>query len=161
MSNDDAPEMRLVHLLRAVTVEFDLRGAGFAAQHGLHPTDLRALICLLDAERAGAPVTPGRLGEALRMNSAGVTALLDRLERLGLVRRRRDEEDRRRVLLAVEQKAVDLGWSFFGPLIGNLVAAAAGFTPGELDVVQRYLTAALRAAAPGSAPEGPEPGART
>ncbi|MEW2414798.1 helix-turn-helix domain-containing protein [Streptomyces sp. NPDC046866] len=147
MSNDIPPEMRLVHLLRAVTVEFDLRGAEFAAAHGLHPTDLRALIWLLDAGRAGTKATPGRLGDALRMNSAGVTSLVDRLERLGLVRRERDGQDRRRVLLTVEQKAVDLGWSFFGPLIGNLVAAADDFTPAELDVVHRYLSAALHATA--------------
>ncbi|MGW4821755.1 MarR family winged helix-turn-helix transcriptional regulator [Streptomyces sp. NPDC004227] len=140
--------MRLVHLLRAVTVEFDLRGAEFAARNGLHPTDLRALIHLLDADRAGTDVTPGRLGAALRLNSAGTTALLDRLERLGLVRRKRDENDRRRIMLTVEQKAVELGWSFFGPLIGDLVDAAEDFTPGELDIVHRYLTAALRAAAP-------------
>ncbi|MFF9867081.1 MULTISPECIES: MarR family transcriptional regulator [unclassified Streptomyces] len=140
--------MRLVHLLRAVTVEFDLRGAEFAARNGLHPTDLRALIHLLDADRAGTGVTPGRLGAALRLNSAGTTALLDRLERLELVRRKRDKDDRRRVMLAVEQKAVELGWSFFGPLITNLVDAAEDFTPSELDIVHRYLTAALRAAAP-------------
>ncbi|MGW4046936.1 MarR family transcriptional regulator [Streptomyces sp. NPDC004721] len=140
--------MRLVHLLRAVTVEFDLRGAEFAARNGLHPTDLRALIHLLDADRAGTDVTPGRLGAALRLNSAGTTALLDRLERLGLVRRERDENDRRRIMLTVEQKAVELGWSFFGPLIADLVDAAEDFTPGELDIVHRYLTAALRAAAP-------------
>lgn len=148
VSDDINPAMRLVHLLRAVTVELDLRGAEFAARNGLHPTDLRALIHLLDADRAGTDVTPGRLGAALRLNSAGTTALLDRLERLGLVRRGRDENDRRRVVLTVEQKAVELGWSFFGPLIANLVEAAEGFTPGELDIVHRYLTAALRAAAP-------------
>ncbi|MFK0046524.1 MarR family winged helix-turn-helix transcriptional regulator [Streptomyces sp. NPDC090741] len=138
--------MRLVHLLRAVTVELHLRGAEFAARNGLHPTDLRALIRLLDADRAGEVVTPGRLGEALRLNSAGTTGLLDRLERLGLVRRSRDEQDRRRILLVVEPKAVELGWSFFGPLIGGMVDVAEEFTPGELDVVQRYLTAALDAA---------------
>ncbi|MFD7631558.1 MarR family winged helix-turn-helix transcriptional regulator [Streptomyces sp. NPDC059851] len=139
--------MRLVHLLRAVTVELHLRGADFAASNGLHPTDLRALIFLLDTGRAGTKATPGRLGEALGLNSAGVTALLDRLERLGLVQRRRDEEDRRRVLLSVEEKAVELGRSFFGPLISRLVAAAGDFTPAELDTVHRYLTAALQATA--------------
>lgn len=153
MSDAITPAMRLVHLLRAVTVEFDLRGAEFAGRNGLHPTDLRALVCLLDADRAGATVTPGRLGEALRLNSAGTTALIDRLGRLGLVRRRRDEEDRRRVLLTVEQKAVELGWSFFGPLITNLVEAAGEFTPDELDTVHRYLTAALGAAETSRDPE--------
>ncbi|MEV6580074.1 MarR family winged helix-turn-helix transcriptional regulator [Streptomyces sp. NPDC051582] len=149
MNEDDTPALRLVHLLRAVSVELHLRGAEFAAHNGLHPTDLRALIRLLDAQRAGEAVTPGRLGEALRINSAGTTALLDRLELLGLIRRGRDPHDRRRVLLAVEPKAVELGRSFFGPLIGGLVDAAGEFSPTELDVVRRYLGAALDVAGQG------------
>ncbi|MET8228188.1 MarR family transcriptional regulator [Streptomyces sp. NPDC005301] len=135
--------MRLVHLLRAVTVEFDLLGAEFAARNGLHPTDVRALIHLLDAAREHTLATPGWLGRQLRLNSAGTTALVDRLERLGLVRRIRDTADRRRVLLEVEDKATELGWSFFGPVIGEVVAAADGFAPDELETVRRFLTAVL------------------
>ncbi|WP_404816014.1 MarR family winged helix-turn-helix transcriptional regulator [Streptomyces thermolineatus] len=144
--DDQSPGMRLVHLLRAVTVEFELLGAEFAARHGLHPTDVRALIHLLDAARAGTRATPGWLGEQLRLNSAGTTALVDRLERLGLVRRSRDTADRRRVLLEVEEKAVKLGWAFFGPVIGEVVAAAEGFEAGELETVRRFLAAVLESA---------------
>lgn len=136
-----AEPMRLVHLLRGLTVELDLFGAEFAARNGLHPTDLRALIHLLDAARAGEVVTPGRLGEALGLNSAGTTGLVDRLERLGLIRRERDPQDRRRVRLLVEQRAMELGEGFFGGLIGDLVAAMRQFGPGELDTARRFLTA--------------------
>ncbi|MFF9773696.1 MarR family winged helix-turn-helix transcriptional regulator [Streptomyces sp. NPDC013978] len=141
--DDQSPVMGLVHLLRAVTVKFDLLGAEFAARHGLHPTDVRALIHLLDAARAGERATPGWLGEQLRLNSAGTTALVDRLERLGLVQRSRDTADRRRVLLEVEEKAMELGWAFFGPVIDEVVAAAEGFEAGELETVRRFLTAVL------------------
>ncbi|AZQ74999.1 MarR family transcriptional regulator [Streptomyces luteoverticillatus] len=141
------PRLRLVHQLRALTVEFDLLAAEFAARHGLHPTDLRALIALLDAARAERPMTPGRLGEQLRLNSAGTTTLIDRLERLGLVRRERDTTDRRRVLLTVEPQAVDLGWTFFGPAIGTLLTAMDAFTPAELDTAERFLTAMTATAA--------------
>ncbi|MFQ6148257.1 MarR family transcriptional regulator [Streptomyces sp. SID10815] len=141
--DDQSPAMGLVHLLRAVTVEFDTLAAEFAARHGLHPTDVRALIQLLDAARAGTRATPGWLGARLRLNSAGTTALVDRLERLGLVRRSRDTADRRRVLLEVEEKAMDLGWTFFGSVIGEVVAAAEGFEEHELETVRRFLTAVL------------------
>ncbi|MFJ9898417.1 MarR family winged helix-turn-helix transcriptional regulator [Streptomyces sp. NPDC091280] len=141
--DDENPVMGLVHLLRAVTVEFDLLGAEFAARNGLHPTDVRALIHLLDAARAGQRATPGWLGEQLRLNSAGTTALVDRLERLGLVRRNRDTADRRRVLLAVEEKAMELGWAFFGPVIDEVAVAAEGFETGELETVRRFLTSVL------------------
>lgn len=143
--DDQSPVMGLVHLLRAVTVEFDLLGAEFAARNGLHPTDVRALIHLLDASRAGVRATPGWLGGQLRLNSAGTTALVDRLERLGLVRRSRDTADRRRVLLEVEERATELGWAFFGPVIGELVTAAEGFEPDELETVRRFLASALEA----------------
>ncbi|MFF1798186.1 MarR family winged helix-turn-helix transcriptional regulator [Kitasatospora sp. NPDC086009] len=133
--------MRLVHLLRGLTVELDLFGAEFAGRHGLHPTDLRALIHLLDAARAGTVVTPGRLGEALRLNSAGTTGLVDRLERLGLIRRERDPGDRRRVRLVVEERAVELGQGFFGGLIADLMAAMGRFDPAELATARRFLLA--------------------
>ncbi|ARF82130.1 MarR family transcriptional regulator [Kitasatospora aureofaciens] len=133
--------MRLVHLLRGLTVELDLFGAEFAARSGLHPTDLRALIHLLDAARAGEVVTPGRLGEALRLNSAGTTGLVDRLERLGLIRRERDPEDRRRIRLMVEERAMELGQGFFGGLIGDLVAAMDRFDAAELATARRFLEA--------------------
>ncbi|MEU4299529.1 helix-turn-helix domain-containing protein [Kitasatospora aureofaciens] len=133
--------MRLVHLLRGLTVELDLFGAEFAARSGLHPTDLRALIHLLDAAGAGEVVTPGRLGEALRLNSAGTTGLVDRLERLGLIRRERDPEDRRRIRLMVEERAMELGQGFFGGLIGDLVAAMDRFDAAELATARRFLEA--------------------
>lgn len=139
MDDQDAG-LRTVHLLRGVTVELDQLGAEFAALHQLHPTDLRALIQLLDADRAGVTATPGWLGARLGINSASVTALLDRLERRGLVRRVRDTADRRRVLLAVEEEAVALGWSFFGPLISRMVTAMGSYDEAELAVVQRFLT---------------------
>jgi len=136
--------MPLVHLLRAVTVELGLVSDRFAALHGLHPTDLRALIHLLDADRAGIRATPGWLGGRLAMASPAVTALVDRLARLGFVRRAPDPADRRRVLLEVDETAVTLGWSFFGPLIHGLIKATGDFTPAELETVERFLTTALR-----------------
>ncbi|MCX5378711.1 MarR family winged helix-turn-helix transcriptional regulator [Streptomyces sp. NBC_00091] len=135
----------LVHLLRAVTVEFGLRQAEFAAANGMHPTDVRALICLLDAARADEPATVGLLGTRLGLNSAGTTAAIDRLERLGHVERVRDPLDRRRVLLRVRPEAVRLGQEFFGPAIDALLGALAPLSPAERDTIRRFLTAAHEA----------------
>ncbi|MCK7625792.1 MarR family transcriptional regulator [Streptomyces sp. RS10V-4] len=147
--------MDLVHLLREVTLRLDLAGAEFAARNGLHPTDLRALIALLDAARAGEELTAGRLGGRLGLNSAGTTALVDRLERLGHLRRVRDTRDRRRVLLAVDERAVALGQAFFGPLIARTLTLLDTFGPGERDAVRRFLTGVRDAAqAPAEAATG-------
>lgn len=105
----------------------------------MHPTDVRALICLLDAERAGTDATAGLLGAQLGLNSAGTTALIDRLERLGLLARVRDGRDRRRVLLTVSERARQLGWTHFGPLIDGTVELLRGFDDRERDAVRRFL----------------------
>ena len=139
------PELEMFHLLRAVTVEYGLRQAEFAAANGMHPTDVRALICLLDAERAGEGATAGLLAARLGLNSAGTTAVLDRLERLGLVARRRDERDRRRVLLVVEERAKELGRGWFGPMIERTTAPLRAYAPEQIDAVRTFLHAALDA----------------
>ncbi|MFJ7943900.1 MarR family transcriptional regulator [Streptomyces sp. NPDC096354] len=143
--SEQSPEMDIVHLLRKVTVEFGLRQAEFASRHGMHPTDVRALICLLDAERAGDDATAGWLGAQLGLNSAGTTAVIDRLERLGHLTRSRDPRDRRRVLMTVAPRAVELGRSFFGPLIDDTVAVLRDFDESETAAVRRFLSAAHRA----------------
>ena len=137
--DDQETGQQLVHLLRGLTVEFNLLGSQFAEANRLHFTDLRALIHLLDAVRAGTAATPGWLGEQLGLNSASTTALIDRLEKAGHVRRVRDSRDRRRVHLVVEERAIALGWSFFGPLITGLVTAMRSFSQAELDAVRRFL----------------------
>ena len=86
--------LRVVHQLRAITVELDLVGAEFAQRNSLHPTDLRALICLLDAARAHTLATPGWLGRQLGLNSAGTTALVDRLESRYRIEQRRLADSR-------------------------------------------------------------------
>ncbi|MCZ4120965.1 MarR family winged helix-turn-helix transcriptional regulator [Streptomyces sp. H39-S7] len=140
--------MRTVHLLREITVALHRTGGGFAERHGLHPTDLRALISLLDSARAGTPTTPGRLGAQLGLNSAGTTALVDRLERLGHVRRTRDGKDRRRVLIEVTDSAVTLGEAFFGPLIENVLGVAEEFDTHEVATIDRFLHGVAEAVAP-------------
>lgn len=45
------------------------------------------------------PLTPGRLAELSGLTTGTVTGVLDRLERSGFVRRTRDAEDRRKVLV--------------------------------------------------------------
>ncbi|MFV8185505.1 MarR family winged helix-turn-helix transcriptional regulator [Streptomyces sp. AF1B] len=143
------PEMEVVHLLRAVTVELGLHSARFANRNGMHPTDVRALIALMDASRAGTEMTAGRLGAALGLNSAGTTALIDRMERAGQVRRVRGEGDRRRVLVEVTETAVELGWASFGPLINTAVELLRDYDERELAAVQGFLAGALEAAAEG------------
>ena len=133
----DRQELAL--LLRRLTVELDAVGQRFAELHGLNRTDVRALVAVMDAARRGTSLTAGGLGEAVDLRSASVTALVDRLERVGHLRRVRDPEDRRRVSLEISDTAMAAGAQFFGGLQGDLVAAMSGYTDEELDVVRRFL----------------------
>ena len=67
-------------------------------QLGLNPADLRCLDWLVDRARS-----PSELSEATGLSSAATTALIDRLERKGFVRRSRSD-DRRRVLVEMTEQ---------------------------------------------------------
>ncbi|GAA4437600.1 MarR family winged helix-turn-helix transcriptional regulator [Actinokineospora soli] len=137
--DDLDPRLHTVRLLRTIAARLDLLDARFAAEHDLHPTDLRALIHLLEARRAGVPATPGWLCGRLGLNSASVTALVDRLVRAGLVTRARDDHDRRRVLLSVHERAVDLGGLAVDDTTRDAISALDRCDPADLLAARRVL----------------------
>jgi len=159
-----AERQEVALLLRRLTVELDAVGQRFAELHGLNRTDVRALVAIMDAARRGQALTAGGLGDAVELRSASVTALLDRLEKAGHVRRIRDAEDRRRVVLEMSDSAMAAGASFFGGLQRELLAAMEGYTDEELAVVHRFRLrrgrrlAAGRAGGPRLTPLRPGPG---
>ncbi|MGC4805905.1 MarR family winged helix-turn-helix transcriptional regulator [Micromonospora sp. DT233] len=127
--------------LRRYSVDAQHIGHAFAGLHGLNATDLQALIAVMDAEFAGTPITPGRLGEQLNLSSGSVTALVDRLERTGHIRRDRDTVDRRKVFLRYADRGATLATEFFRPLGRRTDQVMAGFDDAELDVVRRFMAA--------------------
>lgn len=129
-------------LLRAMNAEFNRIAQEFAHAQGLHPTDVQALIAVLDADRdqEGGPMTPGRLGARMNLTSGAVTACLDRLERTGHIRRVRDSGDRRVVHIHYAQAGREAAREFFRPLARSTDAARALFKADELHVVVRFLS---------------------
>jgi DNA-binding MarR family transcriptional regulator len=138
---DDAARARqeLALLLRRLNVELDAVGQRFAEVHGLNRTDVRALVAIMDAARRGEALTAGRLGEAVHLRSASVTALVDRLEKVGHVRRVRDAGDRRRIGLEMSESAMAAGAEHFGGLARDLSTAMERYSDDELAVVRRWL----------------------
>jgi DNA-binding MarR family transcriptional regulator len=76
-----------------------LRGRDRRGPHGLSFSEVRALMTLGREEHATA--TAGALAKAADLNPATVTALLDSLEERGIATRRRDEQDRRCVVVTL------------------------------------------------------------
>jgi DNA-binding MarR family transcriptional regulator len=63
----------------------------------------RQALAVLDG--AGEPLSPTEIARRLIVTTASVTSLLDTLERRGLVERRPDPADRRRLLVAITPPA--------------------------------------------------------
>ena len=135
----------VVDLLRLYTIEAQRVAHDFAGQQGLHFTDLQALIAVMHAERRGTPLTPGRLGETLGLSSGATTAVIDRLERAGHLRRTRESADRRVVHLRYGEPGMELAVAFFRPLGARSQVVMDEFSPDELETVRRFMSGMLEA----------------
>ncbi|MFJ1706371.1 MarR family winged helix-turn-helix transcriptional regulator [Kitasatospora sp. NPDC088346] len=126
-------------LLQGLASEMNLLGHDFAAAQGLHATDVQALLAVMRGTAGGGVVTPGRLREELALTSGAVTAVLDRLERAGHIRRTRDEADRRQVNIHYNPGASALATAWFTPVAECTDAVREEFTADQLHVVARFL----------------------
>jgi DNA-binding MarR family transcriptional regulator len=69
-----------------------------AEQFELGATEEKTLLML-----SGGPLTAGEIAQNIGLTTAAVTNLIDRLERKGFVRRVRDMQDRRRVIVEADE----------------------------------------------------------
>ncbi|OEV04373.1 MarR family winged helix-turn-helix transcriptional regulator [Streptomyces oceani] len=126
-------------LLRRLNGEFNRIAQEFAQAQGLHHTDVRALVAILDGDEQGRAMTPGRLREHLNLTSGAVSACLNRLERGGHIRRVPDSADGRIVHLHYAPAGRDVARAYFRPLARGTDAARQRFTERELRTVARFL----------------------
>lgn len=138
-------DRELGRLLRQLTVETDRFTEVFGEAHGLHRTDLNALVVIMDSARRGEPASPTSLARALHLSASATTAVLDRLEAAGHVVRGPHPSDRRRVGLTMADTAVELGGQFFRPLADELKTAWTAFTEAERDTIARFLSLSIDA----------------
>jgi len=133
----------IIEALRSYGTESTRLAQIFAALHHLQAADLHALVAIMTADRAGAPLTPRVLRGHLGLSSGGTSYVIDRLERAGQVRRSREDTRDNRVvhLRSTEQGMVTAG-SFFGPLGALTEAVLDTFDAAELRVIERFITAA-------------------
>ena len=129
----------LVRLAQLMVMDGARISAAFAAEHGLHQTDVDALVRVMIAEERGTPLTPGALAGELGLTSGAITFVVDRLERAGHVSRVRDDVDRRKVLLHHSPTGRALAEEFFAPSGRHTDEAMDQFTDDELETVRRYL----------------------
>ena len=108
------------------------------ARSGLQQGEFDVLATL---RRSGAPyaLTPTALCEAAMISSGGMTARIDRLEKAGLIERRRHPTDRRGTLVAL----TEAGWTLIDALLPVHVETERGILSVLTDDEQRMLNALL------------------
>lgn len=107
---------------------------------GMNRTDLR---CTDIIDRRGR-VTAGELARETGLTTGAVTSILDRLERLGLVKRVRDKVDRRRVMVELTEKAVRNGKEIWDPLKTASRASLSRYSDEQLAFVRDFLVGSQR-----------------
>ncbi len=107
---------------------------------GIHRTDSR----LLDVLQMAGRMSAGELAKAGHLSPGAVTAALDRLERVGYVRRVRDEGDRRRVLVEITDRMQELTGELYGPLAASGDALLRDLTEEHLTVMRDVMREAAR-----------------
>jgi DNA-binding MarR family transcriptional regulator len=125
----------LTREFRASQVASDQLDDISAAGMGINRTDSR---CLDIVDYAG-PITAGDLAKQSGLTTGAVTAVLDRLERVGYVRRTRDTADRRRVLIEMTEEARQRAMEFYGPLAEVAATNMASFTLDQLTVMRDFM----------------------
>ena len=101
----------------------------------LSRTDMR---CLDLIGRLG-PMTAGRLAEESGLTTGAVTFLLDRLEAAGMVKRRRDTDDRRRVWVEFVPGGPAAAAAPQQPIVEEMKQVTQRFKAEELAIVRDFM----------------------
>ena len=121
--------------VRAYQNALDKADDAVAEVLGINRTDTR---CLDIVDQHGR-ITPGQLGVESGLTTGAVTAVVDRLERAGLIRRERDAEDRRRVWLEVTPAASETIAAMFQPMLQEANRQMERFSTKELATMTEFV----------------------
>ena len=126
---------RFSELGREMSTLAVLRHARIAEQMGLSATDHKALDL---AARAEGSLTAGRIAQLTGLSTGAVTGVIDRLERAGFVRRVRDIEDRRKVLIEIVPVDEDKLTPLFSSAQDATEQVLRRFSPEERAAIERF-----------------------
>lgn len=124
--------------LSARTVMFH---TAIAERLGLNATDHKALDLL---SRAG-PLTAGELADLTGLTTGAITGVVDRLEKAGYVRRVRDLQDRRKVVIAPVDDPERFGevLAVFDSLSRSVAELCARYSDAELAAIDDFVSRSL------------------
>jgi DNA-binding MarR family transcriptional regulator len=140
-----ALEQQISAHLRVMTAESEQIGRSFAVVHDVRPTDFRALLHVMVAETAGAPVTSGELRQRMGLSGAAITYLVDRMMASGHITRESDPGDRRKVILRYSDSGLATARAFFAPLGSHTREAMQDLPDADLSAAGRVFAALIEA----------------
>jgi DNA-binding MarR family transcriptional regulator len=126
--------LELEHAMRRSSAQGVLFGQTVANRVGLSNSDMECLDFLILEGR----VTAGRLAEVTGLTTGAITGVVDRLEQAGLVRRERDDHDRRKVFIAaVPENTAKIG-KFYEHLQRAMLKVWDSYSDAELRLLLRF-----------------------
>jgi DNA-binding MarR family transcriptional regulator len=126
----------LEHAVRKSSALGVIFGQTVASRVGISSSDLECL----DFLNIEGRVTAGRLAELTGLTTGAITGVVDRLEKTGLVRRERDEEDRRKVFIAIVPENVAKVGRFYEHLQRGMLELWETYSDAELKLMLRFMT---------------------
>jgi DNA-binding MarR family transcriptional regulator len=105
---------------------------------GLNPTDHKCLDIII---RARMPMTASQLAEETGLSTGAITGVVDRLEKTGYVRRKRDQSDRRLVFInpLLDKAMVKLS-PIFDPIKQASRNLYSKYSDEELEIILDFIT---------------------
>jgi DNA-binding MarR family transcriptional regulator len=122
---------RLMVAMRRSSAAGVLHGQAIAKRVGVNSSDLECLDLII----LNGPSTAGEIARRTGLTSGAVTGLIDRLEKLGLVERIDDPNDRRKVLVRVREDKIGHIGALFTPLEKAMQTLLAGYSREELNTL--------------------------
>lgn len=96
----------------------------------------------IDILREKGPITAGELSQLTGLTTGSVTALIDRLEKHGYVRRENDPNDRRKVIIVPLYEEKEEVSNAYHPLYQAMLVLGSKYTAEELELITNFLVEA-------------------
>lgn len=97
-------DLRIVRALRRITRSVDIHSRRLASDHKV---TVPQLLCLVKIDEVG-PMTLREMSELVYLNASTLVGIVDRLERMELVKRERSVKDRRKVRISLTEEGCEL-----------------------------------------------------
>jgi len=137
MSSEDREQVMrdLGDAIRAYQNALDKADDAVAEILMINRTDARCLDIVDQHDR----ITAGQLAAEAGLTTGAVTAVVDRLERAGLIRRVRDPDDRRKVWLEVTPAATEAMGELYAPMIADARARFDGYSTKDIEMLTDFI----------------------